>query len=126
MSINYHLSKSLKEQHEMSFIHYRDKNILIYVFITDIPHINILTPPYLYESNKILRLSILEPKILTVNDCDIPNWDLSDADINIIYNILDNSWKSLIKEYNCNCFFGNNKIPENLPMPNYKELKQES
>ena len=123
MSINYHQSKSLNEHHEMSFIHYRDTNILIYVYITDLPHINILSPPYLYESNKVARLSILEPKILVADDCDLPTWELSDNDIDMIYNILYVSWNQLIESYNFNCFFEKHKIPEDLPMPDYKKLK---
>lgn len=122
MSINYHQSKSLSENHEMSFIHYRDNNILIYVFITNNPHINILSPPHLYESNKIVRLSILEPKVLEVNDCDLPNWNLTEDDINMICNILCKSWNSLIEDYNFNCFFEDDKIPKNLPMPDYSKL----
>lgn len=123
MSINYHQSKSLNENHEMSFIHYRDNNILIYVFITNYPHINILSPPYLYESNKIVRLSMLEPKILEVNDCDLPNWDLTKDDISVICNILQKSWNFLIEDYNFNCFFEDDKIPDNLPMPDYSKLR---
>ena len=141
MYVNYHESKELHEDYNISFSikYYPEYNIDIFCMVTkENPHINIYYGKGMWSATKCARLSLLEPKYLYPTDNDIPNWVLSeDEKCNIInifkspnpttffINITNTVWDLIVHWYNFEfyCNFGKEEfLPKDLPMPDYTLL----
>lgn len=141
MYVNYHESKELKEDYNISFYVkcYPEYNMDIFCMVTkENPHINIYYGKDMWSATKCARMSLLEPKYLQPKDCDIPNWTLSeDEKSNLIdiftspnptpyfKNIVTTVWELIVYWYNFEfgCNFDDEKIlPDDLSMPNYTLL----
>lgn len=132
--VNYHESKELKEDYNISILVTKKYNMSIWCFPTiDNIHMNVYHEK-MSTSDKCARISLLEPKYIIANDSDIPHWNLSDNDKNNLISILRSKndsgffkkkastyWEFMILSINNE--FGYDALPEDLPMPNYMELK---
>ena len=79
MYVNYHESKELREDINISFPvkYYPEYKIDIFCIVTkENPHINIYYGEGAWSATKCARISLLEPKYLYPKDCDIPVWIL--------------------------------------------------
>lgn len=141
MYVNYHESKELREDINISFPvkYYPEYKIDIFCIVTkENPHINIYYGEGAWSATKCARISLLEPKYLYPKDCDIPVWILSEDEKCKIINIFKSSnptmifkdtantiWELIVQCYNFEiyCNFGNEEfLPKNLPMPDYMKL----
>lgn len=133
MYVNYHDSKELKEDYNISILIAKKYNMSIWCFPTiDNIHINVYCGS-MSESTKCARISLLEPKYIIARDCDIPHWDLTNEDKNHLIDILKSKnesgffrnrastyWDFLILSINNE--FGYTMIQEDLPIPDYTLL----
>lgn len=135
--IDYHRSRELDEYSSSSIKVITKGEFSIWCFPSPkYPHINI------YEKNmttttKCARVSLIAPEYLYPEDCDISNWNLSINEKKILIETLQSEnitgefkgaktvWNYIIYSYNFEmmCSGYKYRLPEDLPMPNYMELK---
>lgn len=137
--INYHDSKQLKEDYNISFYmgFYKDYKISIFCMVTeDDPHINIYYDERgMWTATKVARVSLLEPKYLIPSDCDIDIWVFNTEEKMLLLSILKSesiscsgagytAWEDIIRKFNLEAECNNYKrrLPEDLPIPNYMKL----
>lgn len=137
--VNYHESKELKEDYNISFYmgYYKDYKISIFCMITeDNPHINIYYGEGgMWKASKVARISLLEPRYLMPPDCDINLWVFNTEEKMLLLSILKSesisysgsgytTWDDIIRKFNFEAKCNNYKrrLPENLPIPDYMKL----
>lgn len=133
MCVNYHESKNLKEDYNISILVAQKYNMSIWCFPTIYNiHMNVYHNS-MSTSEKCARISLLEPRYIIARDCDIPHWNLSDNDKKHLIDILKSKnesgffrkkastyWEFMILSINNE--FGYMAFPKNLPIPDYTKL----